>query len=163
MTDAAQRSIPPLSPYIVCKDAAGAIDFYVAAFGARVQHKLLAPDGKVFHAALTLNDGALLMIGEEAPHYGALSPVALKGTPVTLHLAVADCDASVKRAADAGATVAMPPSDMFWGDRYGQVIDPFGHRWSFGHKLRDMTPEDIQAAAAKMFANAPGCDETKGG
>lgn len=159
MPEDRNRAIPPLSPYLVCRDAAKAIEFYMAAFGASVRDRFTSPDGKIFHAAITLNDGALVMIGEEAPQWGALSPLSLNGTSITLHLDVADCDAAIKRAADAGAAVVMPATDMFWGDRYGQVLDPFGHRWSFGHKLRDMKPEEIQDAAAKMFAAGAACGD----
>ena len=125
---------------------------------------MLGPDGKLFHGAVSLN-GGLVMLSEENPKWGALSPVALKGTPVTLHLDVKDCDAAMKRAVDAGATVAMPAADMFWGDRYGQIVDPFGHRWSFGQKLRDVSPQEMQAAAMRMFEQAGGCDPeaAKGG
>lgn len=157
------EATPKLSPYIVCKDAAKAVDFYVAAFGATVRERLEGPDGKVFHCGLLLDGGALMMIAEENPRYGALSPASLNGTPVTLHLDVANCDAAMKRATDAGASVVMPAQDMFWGDRYGLAQDPFGHRWSFGHKLRDVSPEELQAAARKMFEQAGGCDADKAG
>lgn len=159
----ANLPIPPLSPYIICKDAAKAIDFYVAAFGAQTIDVMRGPDGRIMHAGLAINDGGLLMLTEEAPQWGALSPLSLKGTPVTLHLDVKDCDAAIKRAVDAGATLAMPAADMFWGDRYGQVVDPFGHRWSFGQKLRDVSPEEMQAAATKMLERASGCGDQKGG
>ncbi len=155
--------IPPLSPYIVCADAAKAIDFYVVAFDARVIERMAMPDGKIMHAGLALNGGGLLMLTDENPQFGALSPSSLKGTPVTLHLNVADCDAAIARAAAAGATVVMPAADMFWGDRYGQVQDPFGHRWSFGQKLRAMTADEVEAAAKAFFAQGGGCGESAGG
>lgn len=156
---AAPAAIPPLSPYLVCADAAKAIDFYVAAFGAQVIDTMRGPDGRIMHAALALNDGGLLMLTDEAPQWGALSPLSLKGTPVTLHLNVADCDAAFARAVAAGADAVMPPADMFWGDRYAQVRDPSGHRWSFGQKLRDMTADERQAAAKVFFAQAATCAE----
>ena len=81
-----------------------------------------------------------------------MSPKALKGTPTTIHRYVENCDAAIQRAQDAGATVAMPASDMFWGDRYGVVIDPFGHKWSLATHMKDMTPDQMQAAINEMFA-----------
>lgn len=151
---AAPAAMPPLSPYIVCRNAERAVDFYVAAFGATVLQSMSGPDGRLFHCTLGLPGGAVLMLTEENPKFGALSPESLKGSPVTLHLSVADCDAAMKRAADAGATVVMPAIDAFWGDRYGQAQDPFGHRWSFGQKLRDVTPEELRAAIEAMAAGA---------
>ena len=154
MTDAA---MPRLSPYIVCRDAAKAIDFYAAALGAQPLARLDGPDGKLFHATLALNDGAVVMLSEERPQWGALSPASFNGTPVTLHLDVKDCDAALKRAADAGARVVMPAEDMFWGDRYAMVEDPFGHRWSFGQKLREVSKAEMEAAAQEMFKQAAAC------
>ena len=84
--------------------------------------------------------------------YKASSPKALNGTPVTIHRYVEDCDAAIKRAADAGATVQIPPDDMFWGDRYGVVTDPFGHRWSFATHVRDLTSAEMEAGMKEAFA-----------
>jgi uncharacterized glyoxalase superfamily protein PhnB len=86
------------------------------------------------------------MMGDECPEWGALGPIALKGTPITIHLYVEDVDAAFAQAVAAGATVRMPVSDMFWGDRYGVVTDPFGHQWSLATHTRDLTPEEIVKA-----------------
>ncbi len=134
-----------LSPHLVCAGAAKAIDFYKKAFGAVEMMRLPGKDGKLIHGAVKIC-GASVMLVDEMPEWGALSPKALKGTPVTIHLMVDDVDAFVKRAEKAGAKVVMPVADMFWGDRYGIVEDPFGHKWSIATHLRDMTPKEIQAA-----------------
>ena len=90
------------------------------------------------------------MLSDEFPDFGGLGPNSLKGSPVTIHLQVEDADAVVARAVAAGATVRMPVAEMFWGDRYGQVVDPFGHHWSVGTHVRDVTPEDMRQAMCKM-------------
>lgn len=135
-----------VTPHLVCADAVSAIDFYVKAFGATDTGKLLAPNGKLIHGMIRIGDSAI-MLGEETPEWGAIGPLTLKGTPVTMHLYVQDADAAFQRAVDAGATAVMPPADMFWGDRYGMVKDPYGHSWSIAHHVRDMSMEEMQAAA----------------
>jgi PhnB protein len=107
------------------------------------------------HAAIEIG-GARIMLVDEMPEWGALGPKALNGTPVTIHLYVDDVDRVVARAVAAGATLKMPPADMFWGDRYGVVIDPFGHSWSIATHLRDMSAEEIRAAMAQT---PPTCAE----
>ncbi len=134
-----------LSPHLVCAGAAKAIDFYKKAFGAVEKMRLPGKNGKLIHGAVQIC-GCSVMLVDEMPEWGALSPKALKGTPVTIHLMVDDVDAFVKRAVKAGAKLIMPVADMFWGDRYGIVEDPFGHRWSIATHLRDMTAKEIQAA-----------------
>lgn len=136
-----------VTPHLVCANAVSAIDFYVKAFGATECGKMLAPNGKLIHGMIRIGDSAV-MLAEETPEWGAIGPLTLKGSPVTLHLYVQDADAAFQRAVDAGATAVMPPADMFWGDRYGMVKDPFGHSWSIAHHVRDMSPEEMQAAAA---------------
>ncbi len=133
-----------LSPHLVCAGAAAAIDFYKAAFGAEQLFRLDGPDGKVMHASLLLN-GSSVMLTDERPDCGATSPKTLGGTPVTLHLFVPDVDAAIARAVDAGATVVMPAADMFWGDRYGVIEDPYGHRWSIATHQRDMSHDEVVA------------------
>jgi PhnB protein len=135
----------PLSPHLVCAGAAKAIDFYKKAFGATEMMRLPGKDGKLIHASVEIN-GAMVMLVDEFPQMHALSPTSLKGTPVTIHLMVDDVDAFTKRAVKAGAKVVMPVADMFWGDRYGIIEDPFGHRWSIATHLRDMSAKEIQAA-----------------
>lgn len=160
MSKPAAKRIPSdmhtITPYIVCADAVSAIDFYVKAFGATDAGKLLAPNGKLIHGMIRIGDSAV-MLSEETPEWGAIGPLTLKGSPVTLHIYVQDADAAFQRAVDAGATVVMPPADMFWGDRYCLVKDPFGHSWSIAHQVLEMSMEEMQAAAeAADPCNNPG-------
>lgn len=139
---------PSLSPHLVVDDAAAAIDFYVTAFGATELGRVPHPDGRLVHAALTLN-GSTVMLNDDFPEAcgGAPStPRSLGGTPVTIHLQVPDVEAAFQRAVDAGATVVVPLQDQFWGDRYGVVRDPFGHQWSLGQPVREVSMEEISAA-----------------
>ncbi|MDV3129798.1 VOC family protein [Mycobacterium sp. 21AC1] len=144
---------PAVSPMLVVDDAAAAIDFYVKAFGATELGRVPAPDGKrLFHAALRIN-GALVMLNDDFPEHAdgkSSTPKSLGGTPVTIHLTVTDVDAKFQQAVDAGATVVMPLEDMFWGDRYGEVQDPFGHRWSLGQPVREVSPEEVEKAVSEM-------------
>jgi PhnB protein len=139
---------PTLTPHIVCAGAADAIDFYRKAFGAEELMRIPGEDGKLMHAAISI-DGAMLMLVDENPAWGIQGPLALGGSPVTLHLNVTDADAAIAKAEAAGATVVMAAHDAFWGDRYGLVKDPFGHSWSFAHPLRDtvMSEDELRAAA----------------
>ncbi|MFL5329012.1 MAG: VOC family protein [Gemmataceae bacterium] len=131
--------MPMVIPHITSSDANKAIEFYKAAFGATEVRKMPHQDGKrIMFAELRIGDGSLYL-NDDFPEFcgGKSRTVAhLGGTPVTLHMNVPDCDAAIKRAADAGAHVTMGASDMFWGDRYGQVKDPFGFEWSFSHPLK---------------------------
>jgi len=142
------NATPSLTPHIVCAGAADAIEFYKKAFGAEELIRMPGEDGKLMHAAVSIN-GAMLMLVDENKDWGLLSPLSLGGTPVTLHLNVPNADAAIERAAAAGATVAMAAHDAFWGDRYGQVRDPFGHSWSMAHPLRDtvMSEDELRTAA----------------
>jgi uncharacterized glyoxalase superfamily protein PhnB len=135
-----------LTPHIVCRDANAAMDFYIRAFGAVDHGRLPGPDGKLMHGMMQIGDSWLMLV-DENPEWSMNSPLALGGTPVTLHLYVADADAALARAVEAGATLTMPAADMFWGDRYGQLRDPFGHTWSIATHIRDVSPEEIQAAS----------------
>lgn len=146
-----------VTPHLVCANAAKAIDFYTDAFGAVELGRVPGPDGRLWHAQITI-DGAPLMLVDEFPEMGSVGPLALKGSPVVIHLYVKDVDAFVARAVDAGARVTMPVSDTFWGDRYGQLEDPFGHRWSVATHIRDMSPEEIAAGAAAAAAAGQGCN-----
>lgn len=152
----ADRNAPSLIPHITCRGAAKAIDFYKKAFGAEEMMRLPGPDGRLMHAAIRVN-GAMVMMNDEMPEHGALSPLALKGTAVTLHLNVPDVDKWFARAVKAGATVTMPVADMFWGDRYGIVTDPFGHAWSIATHQKDMSVADIQEALKRM--GNPSCPD----
>lgn len=137
-----------VTPHLVCAGAAAAIDFYKQAFGASELARLPAPDGKLMHGAVRI-EGSVVMLVDENPAWGALGPKALKGTPVTIHLYVPDVDAFVARAVKAGAKVTMPIDDMFWGDRYGIIEDPFGHHWSIATHVRDVKPEELAEAMRK--------------
>lgn len=138
-----------LTPHLVCADAAAAIEFYKAAFGATELTRLPGPNGKLMHGAVRIGDSTLMLV-DESPEWGMLGPKALKGSPVTIHLYVADADATAAQAVAAGARITMPLADMFWGDRYGVLEDPFGHRWSVATHVRDTTLEEMQQAMAKM-------------
>jgi len=138
-----------VTPHLVCAGAGAAIDFYKKAFGAVEAARLPGPDGKLMHAMIRIN-GSAVMLADEMPEWGSLGPKALKGSPVTIHLYVDDADAFVARAEKAGAKVTMPVADMFWGDRYGKIEDPFGHHWSVGTHVRDVTPEEMQKAMQDM-------------
>lgn len=146
-----------LTAHIICEGAADAIAFYKKAFNAEELARLPGPNGKLMHAAVRIGDSVLMLMDDFA-EWGSLGPKALKGTPVTLHLYVNDVDVAMKQAVDAGATLAMPAEDMFWGDRYGQVVDPFGHRWSIATHKFDYTPEEIQQNMAKM-GEMSGCGD----
>ncbi|HEY8122122.1 MAG TPA: VOC family protein [Myxococcota bacterium] len=142
-----------LSPHLVCAGAADAIDFYRRAFGAVELMRLAGPNGKLMHASVAIN-GSSVMLVDEAPEHGALGPRALKGTPVTIHLMVEDADAAVARAERAGARVIVPVADMFWGDRYGVIEDPFGHRWSIATPGAGMSESELTEAARRAAAPA---------
>jgi PhnB protein len=139
---------PSVSPHLTVGDAAAAIDFYVKAFGATEYGRVPGPDGRLVHAALKIN-GSMVMLNDDFPEMTggkSMTPTALGGSPVTIHLTVTDVDASFQKALDAGATVIAPLEDQFWGDRYGVVQDPFGHQWSLGQPVREVSMEEIEAA-----------------
>lgn len=138
-----------VTPHLVCAGAADAIEFYKKAFGAVEMMRLPGHSGKLIHASIRIGDSTVMLV-DENPQWGSLGPKALNGTPVTIHLDVPDVDSFVARAVAAGAIVKMPVTDMFWGDRYGQIEDPFGHRWSIATHIRDMTVDEIKRAMPKM-------------
>lgn len=138
-----------ITPHLVCADAAAAIEFYKKAFNAAEVSRLPGPDGKIMHASLRIGD-SVLMLSEEAPKMGSLGPKALKGSPVTIHMYTDDVDGFVAAAVSAGAKITMPVADMFWGDRYGKIEDPFGHHWSIAKHVRDVTTEEMEQAMLKM-------------
>ena len=144
-----------VTPHLVCGNAAAAIDFYKQAFGATEIDRMNMPDGKIGHAEIRIGDSRL-MLADAFPEYGSHDPLTLKGTPVVIHLYVDDADAVWARATTAGAKPTMPLGDAFWGDRYGQVEDPFGHRWSIATHKRDVSMEEMQAAMNDMAAAARG-------
>jgi len=130
------------TPYLCCKGASEAIEFYKRAFGATEVSRLAEPTGRVGHAEVRIGE-AIIMLADEYPEMGIKSPLTLGGTPVTIHLYVADVDALVNRAAKAGATVERPPTDEFYGDRSSTLKDPFGHRWMFATHKEDVSPEEM--------------------
>jgi PhnB protein len=139
---------PAVLPHLVVDDAAAAIDFYVKAFGAVEHGRVPGPDGKLIHAALAIN-GSTVMLNDDFPEMSggkSMTPKALGGSPVTIHLVVNDVDEKFQLAVDAGATVVMPVEDQFWGDRYGVLQDPFGHQWSMGQPVREVSIEEIHEA-----------------
>jgi PhnB protein len=154
MADPYEQALPPLSPHICVSDGAAALEFYKNAFNAVELTRHLAPDGKrIMHAAFRIN-GAIVMLSDDFPEYRGgqqSTPQALGGTPVGLHLQVKDADAVYNQAVAAGATVRMPLADQFWGDRYGQLQDPFGHVWSIGAAKVKMSAEEIEKAAHAQF------------
>lgn len=138
-----------VTPYLTCAGASDAIAFYIKAFGATELMRLPGPKGTIMHAQIKIGDSAI-MLGEECQERNALGPKARKGTSVTMHLYVNDVDTAFAKAVAAGATVKMPLEDMFWGDRYGVLEDPFGHQWSLATHVRDVSPEEMQQAMQKM-------------
>ncbi len=147
-----------VTSHITVNDCNGAIEFYKEAFGAVEIMRLAGPDGKsIMHAEIRIGD-SIVMLNDEFSGPGPKSPKSVNGTTSTLHLYVEDCDAAFNQAVAAGAAVQMPPTDMFWGDRFAGVIDPFGHNWSFATHKEDLTPEEIDKRAAEWMANmGEGC------
>jgi PhnB protein len=157
MTKAAANPIPEgihsLTPLLLCKGAADAIAFYEKAFGAVAMSRLPGPGGTLLHAMVRIGN-SMLMLTDEVPQMGAQSPKTLGGSPVTIHLSVANAAATMRQAEAAGATVRMPVTDMFWGALYGLLEDPFGHSWSVATQVRDMSPQEIIAAMNAQFGAA---------
>jgi len=139
-----------ITPHLVCAGAAEAITFYKKAFDAVELSRMPGPGGKLMHAAIRIGD-SVVMLTDEHPEYGNLGPLALKGTPVVIHIYVPNVDAFFAQAVAAGAAVRMPPADMFWGDRYGQVTDPYGHHWSMATHTHDYTPEQMAEQMQKTM------------
>lgn len=151
---------PAITPHLVVAGAADAIEFYKKAFGATEMMRVPSPDGKLMHAAIQIN-GAMVMLVDEMPQWNVVSPKTLKGSPVTIHLYVDDTDAFIAHAVASGATIKMPAEDMFWGDRYGVITDPFGHSWSIATPQREVSAEELQEVVKSMpmdgcAANAKG-------
>lgn len=135
-----------ITPTLTVKGADKALEFYKQAFGAEQRECCYGPDGKsVMHAEMKIGD-SILMLNDEFPDMGCLGPESIGGTPVSLYLYVENVDQFVETAVEAGAKITMPISDMFWGDRWGQLVDPFGHKWGVATHVKDMTPEEIKKA-----------------
>ena len=142
-----------ITPHLTVRAAKKAIEFYKKAFGATERGVMADPNGVVMHAAIQIGD-SLVYLNDEFPAMGAKGPQTIGGSPVTIHLFVPDVDATFKQALAAGATVKMPLADQFWGDRYGQVTDPFGHEWSISTHMEDLTEAEIWERAKKAMAPA---------
>jgi PhnB protein len=138
---------PPLAPYLTVDNAAAAIVFYTHVFGGAEMSRQAAPDGKIMHAALDINGGTLFLSDD----FEGSTPLSLGGSAVTMHVTTGDVDGPWNRALAAGATVAMPLEDQFWGSRYGIFIDPFGHRWSLGTPATPVSEEDLRKGAEAAF------------
>jgi PhnB protein len=138
-----------VTPHLVCEGAAEAIEFYKKAFNAIELSRLPGPDGKVLHASIRIGD-SIVMLVDDAPTWGMPGPKALKGSAVYIHLYVEDVDALTAQAVAAGAKVTLPVAEMFWGDRYGRLEDPFCHRWSVATHVKEVGPDGIREAMKKM-------------
>jgi len=152
--NAVPQGFHTLSPHLTVRDAARAIDFYQKAFGAVVLHSMKGPDGKVMHASLKLGD-SIFMLNDEFPEFGNLSPLSSGGSGVAIQVYLENVDAAFERATSAGATVKMPLMDQFWGDRYGQITDPFGHTWSLATHIRDMSADEMRRAGEEAMSEMP--------
>ena len=142
-----------LTPFLTVRDAARAIEFYKQAFGAEERGVAKDPDGKVMHAELKIGD-SIIMLGDEYPEFGALSPQSIGGSGMGLHIYLDGVDAAFDRAVRAGAQIEMPVTDQFWGDRYGKLTDPFGHKWSIGTHVKDVSPEEMKQGMDDAIAKA---------
>ena len=142
-----------LSPYLVVDGAAQAIDYYKRVFGATERGRFDGPDGKVAHAELQIGD-TVLMVADPSAETNIKAPTQLGATSVGIFLYVEDVDATVQRAVDAGATITQPVDDMFWGDRYGKVTDPFGHEWLIATHIEDVSPEEMAERVREAMASA---------
>lgn len=143
-----------ITPHMTVRDAARAIEFYKQAFGAVERSVMKGPDGKVMHAELMIGD-SIVMLNDEFPEFGALSPQSIGGTGVGLHIYVENVDSAFDRALKAGAAVEMPVNDMFWGDRYGKLKDPFGHKWSIATHTVDLSMEEMRRGMDEAMAKMP--------
>lgn len=141
---------PQFTVYLCIKDAAKALDFYREAFGAKETQRMVDQSGKVGHAEIKIGN-AWIMLSDEFPEWGATSPETLGGSPVMLHLYVEDVDRFVGRAVEAGARLVRPVEDQFYGDRGGQLIDPFGHKWWIASKVEEVSPEEMKKRAEALY------------
>jgi PhnB protein len=155
------NAIPPgyhsITPYLVVNEASRAIEFYKQAFGAKETVRMGGPGGKVGHAELKIGD-SMLMLSDEMPGSGTRSPQSLGGSPVSIFMYVESVDSVFNQAVKAGVKADMPPQDMFWGDRFGKLTDPFGHSWAIATHIEDVAPQEMekraQAAMAQMAQGA---------
>ena len=153
------KSIPDgfhtITPSIVLSNSKEAIEFYKKVFDAREIYQMPTPDGKTMHAMIQIGD-SFVMMSDEFPQMGTRSPATVGGTSITIHLYVEDADKVYNKAIDAGATPTMPMMDMFWGDRFGSVLDPFGHSWAIATHKIDVLPEEMHKAAEEFMKKQNG-------
>ena len=146
--------VPPgfhtITASLIVRDGAHAIDFYKKALGAEERMRMVSPDGKISHAELKIGD-SILFLTDESPAMGTKSPQTLGGTASNLYLYVEDVDSAFKRAVDAGGKATMPVTDMFWGDRFGQFVDPFGHAWGLSTHVEDVSDEETERRAVDFY------------
>lgn len=146
MTKPIPNGFHSITPSIVVSNSKEAIEFYKKAFDAKEIYQFTTPDGKTMHAMIQIGD-SIIMMGDEFPQMGMRSPTTVGGTSTTIHLYVEDADKVYNQAIKAGATPTMPLMDAFWGDRYGMIVDPFGHSWGIATHQKDVSPEDMRKAA----------------
>ena len=156
MVRAIPKNFRTVTPHLTIEGAADAIKFYKKAFGAKELGRMKAHDGQRLMHAMIMVGNSVVMLNDAFPEWGSKGPKALGGSAVAIHLYVEDADKVFKKALKAGATVAMPIADMFWGDRYGILLDPFGHRWAVATHKKDLKPAAMaKAAKAAMAQHAP--------
>jgi uncharacterized glyoxalase superfamily protein PhnB len=156
MTQAIPEGYSTVTVYLILKGTDKALEFYAKAFGAKETVRLPSPDGKgVMHAEMKLGN-SVIMLGEEMPEAGAVSPQSLGGSGVGVHLYVEDVDAAFAKAVEAGCTAKMPPADMFWGDRFAKLEDPFGHQWSLATHTEDLSEEEMMKRMAEQMGQGGG-------
>jgi PhnB protein len=140
------------TPVLTVRDGVKVIDFYKRAFGAEERMRIPGPDGSLMHAEIKIGD-SILMLSDEQPNMGCRAPSSVGSCTSYVFLYVPDVDAVFKKAVEAGAKVIMPPTDMFWGDRFGQVEDPFGHVWGLATHKEDVSPEEMTKRQQQFFAS----------
>ena len=149
------RGIPDgfhsLTPSLICRETPKAMEFYKRAFGATEISRFAGPDGKIMNAQMRIGD-SIFMLTEENLEWEAKSPLSLSGSPVSIQIYVEDTDKVFNTAVAAGATVSMPVEDMFWGDRWGSITDPFGHRWAIATRKKELNDDEMQRAAGEFFS-----------
>ena len=147
------NAIPPgyhtVTPYLVVSDGSGALEYYTKAFDAKEVNRMAGPGGKIMHAEFKIGDSIIMLAEEVGPNR---SPQSLGGSPVSIFLYVEDVDAVFKKAVDAGAKADMPPQDMFWGDRFGKLTDPYGHLWGLATHIEDVAPQEMDQRAREAMA-----------
>ena len=157
MAQSSVKAVPDgmhtVTPYLTCDGTSDAIAFYIKAFDAVEINRMPDKDGKIMNAMIRIGNSAL-MVMDEYPEMKSFGPKSLNGSPVTIHLQVEDIDSVVAKAVAAGATVTMPAADMFWGDRYAMLSDPFGHLWSVATHIRDVDAEEMRKGAEEMQMTA---------